>query len=43
MLSTRSDLEFCIIRPGGLKSEEPSGIVNVIDGEALTLTLTLTR
>merc|ERR1712128_245323 len=29
-----SDLEFCIIRPGGLKSEEPSGIVNVIDGEA---------
>ena len=29
-----SDLEFCIIRPGGLKSEEPSGVVNVIDGEA---------
>jgi len=29
-----SGLEFCIIRPGGLNVEPPTGIVNVIDGEA---------
>ena len=26
-----ADLEFCIVRPGGLKSEPPNGIVNVVD------------
>jgi len=29
-----ADLEFCIVRPGGLKQGAPTGIVNVIDGEA---------
>ena len=29
-----ADLEFCIARPGGLKLGDPTGIVNVIDGEA---------
>merc|ERR1719387_3132901 len=29
-----ADLDFCIVRPGGLKLGAPSGIVNVIDGEA---------
>mmetsp|Transcript_113814 Transcript_113814/g.179098 ORF Transcript_113814/g.179098 Transcript_113814/m.179098 type:complete len:314 (-) Transcript_113814:360-1301(-) len=29
-----ADLEFSIARPGGLKLGPPSGIVNVIDGEA---------
>merc|ERR1719310_2338025 len=29
-----ADLEFCIARPGGLKQGAPTGIVNVIDGEA---------
>ena len=29
-----ADLEFCIARPGGLKMGDPTGIVNVIDGEA---------
>jgi len=29
-----SDLEFCIVRPGGLTLEPPNGIINVIDGEA---------
>jgi len=29
-----SGLEFCIVRPGGLNVEAPTGIVNVIDGEA---------
>lgn len=29
-----ADLEFCIARPGGLKLGAPTGIVNVIDGEA---------
>mmetsp|Transcript_33902 Transcript_33902/g.85335 ORF Transcript_33902/g.85335 Transcript_33902/m.85335 type:complete len:305 (-) Transcript_33902:518-1432(-) len=28
------DLEFCIVRPGGLGLGPPTGIVNVIDGEA---------
>jgi hypothetical protein len=29
-----ADLEYSIARPGGLKLGEPTGIVNVIDGEA---------
>ena len=29
-----ADLEYCLVRPGGLKTEPPSGIINVIDGEA---------
>ena len=29
-----ADLEYCIARPGGLKDGPPTGIVNVIDGEA---------
>lgn len=29
-----ADLEYCIVRPGGLKQGDPTGIVNVIDGEA---------
>ena len=29
-----ADLEFCILRPGGLKLGPPCGVVNVIDGEA---------
>ena len=32
--SPGADLEYCIVRPGGLKSEPPNGIVNVISGEA---------
>merc|ERR1711990_540590 len=29
-----ADLEFCIARPGGMGQGAPTGIVNVIDGEA---------
>jgi len=29
-----SDLEFCIVRPGGLNVEPPTGVINVIDGQA---------
>jgi len=29
-----ADLEYTLLRPGGLKLGEPTGIVNVIDGEA---------
>jgi hypothetical protein len=29
-----ADLEYCLVRPGGLKTEPPNGIVNVIKGEA---------
>jgi len=32
------DLEYCLVRPGGLKSDAPSGIVNVIKGEAGAIT-----
>merc|ERR1719498_2152558 len=32
------DLEYCVVRPGGLKSDPPTGIVNVIDGEAGAIT-----
>jgi hypothetical protein len=28
------DLEWCIVRPGGLGEGPPTGIINVIDGEA---------
>lgn len=29
-----SGLEYCIVRPGGLTVDAPTGVVNVIDGEA---------
>eukprot|EP00529_Nitzschia_sp_RCC80_P028636 CAMPEP_0113484676 /NCGR_PEP_ID=MMETSP0014_2-20120614/24087_1 /TAXON_ID=2857 /ORGANISM="Nitzschia sp." /LENGTH=260 /DNA_ID=CAMNT_0000378291 /DNA_START=152 /DNA_END=935 /DNA_ORIENTATION=- /assembly_acc=CAM_ASM_000159 len=29
-----SGLEYCIVRPGGLTVEAPTGVVNVIDGQA---------
>lgn len=29
-----ADLEFTIVRPGGLTVKEPTGVINVIDGEA---------
>lgn len=29
-----SGLEYCIVRPGGLTVDPPTGVVNVIDGEA---------
>lgn len=29
-----SGLDYCIVRPGGLTVEPPTGIVNVIDGQA---------
>ena len=28
------DLEYCIVRPGGLGTGPPTGVINVIDGEA---------
>lgn len=28
------DLDYCIVRPGGLNEEAPTGVVNVIKGEA---------
>mmetsp|Transcript_7509 Transcript_7509/g.12682 ORF Transcript_7509/g.12682 Transcript_7509/m.12682 type:complete len:100 (+) Transcript_7509:3-302(+) len=28
------DLEYCIVRPGGLLTDPPTGVINVIDGEA---------
>mmetsp|Transcript_36861 Transcript_36861/g.42038 ORF Transcript_36861/g.42038 Transcript_36861/m.42038 type:complete len:277 (+) Transcript_36861:132-962(+) len=31
---TKSGLEYCIVRPGGLTVEPPTGIINVIQGEA---------
>merc|ERR1712032_842711 len=30
----KSELEYCIVRPGGLTVEAPTGVINVIDGEA---------
>eukprot|EP00552_Chaetoceros_brevis_P003375 CAMPEP_0197740604 /NCGR_PEP_ID=MMETSP1435-20131217/24669_1 /TAXON_ID=426625 /ORGANISM="Chaetoceros brevis, Strain CCMP164" /LENGTH=240 /DNA_ID=CAMNT_0043330351 /DNA_START=93 /DNA_END=815 /DNA_ORIENTATION=+ len=30
----QSGLDYCIIRPGGLNVEAPTGVVNVIDGQA---------
>eukprot|EP00629_Pelagomonadales_sp_RCC1024_P003559 CAMPEP_0119262334 /NCGR_PEP_ID=MMETSP1329-20130426/2096_1 /TAXON_ID=114041 /ORGANISM="Genus nov. species nov., Strain RCC1024" /LENGTH=262 /DNA_ID=CAMNT_0007261969 /DNA_START=90 /DNA_END=875 /DNA_ORIENTATION=+ len=29
-----ADLEWCIVRPGGLTVEKPTGVINVIEGEA---------
>lgn len=29
-----SGLEYCIVRPGGLTVDKPTGVINVIDGEA---------
>tara|TARA_B110000091_G_C13488535_1_gene339252 strand:+ start:336 stop:596 length:261 start_codon:yes stop_codon:yes gene_type:complete len=28
------DLEYCLIRPGGLGVGAPTGVINVIDGQA---------
>ena len=33
-ITADSGLEYCIVRPGGLTVEKPTGIINVIDGEA---------
>ncbi|KAL7468604.1 hypothetical protein ACHAXS_008830 [Conticribra weissflogii] len=30
----QSGLEYCIVRPGGLTVDPPTGVINVIDGEA---------
>jgi len=30
----KSGLDYCIVRPGGLTVDEPTGIINVIDGKA---------
>jgi len=34
----KSGLEYCIVRPGGLTVEPPTGIINVIDGQAGSIT-----
>lgn len=31
---SKSGLEYCIVRPGGLTVDPPTGVINVIDGEA---------
>jgi len=33
-----SGLEYCIVRPGGLTVEPPTNVINVIDGEAGSIT-----
>jgi len=33
-----SGLDYCIVRPGGLTVEPPTGVINVIDGEAGSIT-----
>jgi len=33
-----SGLEWCIVRPGGLTVEPPTGVINVIEGEAGSIT-----
>ena len=33
-----SGLEYCIVRPGGLTVDPPTGIINVIEGEAGSIT-----
>lgn len=33
-VTANSGLEYCIIRPGGLTVDPPTGVINVIDGEA---------
>ena len=37
-VTRESGLEYCIVRPGGLTVDPPTGIVNVIDGEAGSIT-----
>lgn len=32
--TVNSGLEYCIVRPGGLTVDPPTGVINVIDGEA---------
>lgn len=34
----KSGLDYCIVRPGGLTVDAPTGIINVIDGEAGSIT-----
>jgi len=34
VLFASTDIEYCIVRPGGLKSEPPTGIVNVAKDDA---------
>ena len=34
----KSGLDYCIVRPGGLTVEAPTGVINVIDGEAGSIT-----
>ena len=34
LVKSSSDLEWCIVRPGGLTVEPPTGVINVIEGEA---------
>ena len=29
-----TDLEYCMVRPGGLGEGKPTGVINVIDGQA---------
>jgi putative NADH-flavin reductase len=33
-VTRNSGLEYCIVRPGGLTVEPPTGVINVVDGEA---------
>mmetsp|Transcript_5796 Transcript_5796/g.14474 ORF Transcript_5796/g.14474 Transcript_5796/m.14474 type:complete len:286 (-) Transcript_5796:1701-2558(-) len=33
-VTVNSGLEYCIIRPGGLTVDPPTGVINVIDGQA---------
>jgi NAD(P)H-binding len=33
-VTANSGLEYCIVRPGGLTVDPPTGIINVIEGEA---------
>lgn len=33
-----ADLDFCVVRPGGLKSDPPTGIVNIAETEAGAIT-----
>lgn len=32
--TVNSGLEYCVVRPGGLTVDAPTGVINVIDGEA---------
>ena len=33
-VTANSGLEYCIVRPGGLTVDPPTGVINIIDGEA---------